>query len=272
MKYDISICLAGIRPYNWLKLYKSIEDSCNKHSWELVIVSPFDLPNELKYYNNIKYLRDYGCPTRSSQLTVLVSSGRLMTFSIDDGFYLPDALNKSVDLLNQKNHKDAVVMRYKEGAGFINNPNAPSFPDEYWNACFHLDPNHTKFKPDWKIAPQPMLRLDYFYELGGINCLRYSAMSFGTWSLCGRLQDDGGIFYLSPEVCMLADNYGATGHDHKPIFDVHSGDHHQFLTERQINPQIKINFDNWKDSPEVWNKRFGKKKYLTHEEMMRDMG
>lgn len=257
MSYDLSMCLAGIRPHFWRRLYDSALVSCSRYSWEMVVVSPFPLPPEMEGLPNVKYIYDKGCPTRASQHGAAECSGRLLMFPCDDGIFIPDACNQAIDLWNAAaGPKDGMVLRYKEGAGM----NAPSFPLEYWNVSYHLDTRSLNIGSDWKIAPQPMLSLEYYREIGGVDVAAFECMSWATHDLCYRLQRDGGKFHLSPLEVMDADNYGATGVDHAPIFYAHSVDHTSF-TNLYHNPsvanRVKIDFNTWQNSPEVWARRWG---------------
>jgi len=47
---DVSVLMPAIRVPNWERMYKSIEGSCQKYSFELVLVSPFDLPESRPVY------------------------------------------------------------------------------------------------------------------------------------------------------------------------------------------------------------------------------
>lgn len=259
MNPEISLCLAGIRPHFWKNLYDSAVKSCTRYTWEMVIVSPMPLPEELKSLDNIKYIYEKGCPTRASQIGAANCTGRLITFPCDDGVFLPNALDSAIDRHNASGRiKDAIVMRYREGAGM----NAGSFPESYWYARHHIPVHSLNLGHDWKIAPQPMLTLEYYKEIGGVDCQTFECMSFATHDLCYRLQRDGGVFHISPLEVMNADNYGETGVDHAPIFHAHGPDHRKF-TDMYNNPsvrnRVKINFDNYKSVSDWWERRWGKK-------------
>lgn len=263
----LSLCIASIRTPNLLKLYESAKKSCTEYSWEMIIVSPFDIPQELKDCYNVKFVRDYGCPTKVSQLSTTLASGEYFHFGVDDAIYLSKSLDNVIKLLEGKLKKDAVVTRYYEGSGFLDNPDtAKAFPDSYWFANHHL--SVPGWLPHWKIAPQFAMRLDYYKELGGFDC-DYSCCSFSTWDLCGRIQKDSGVFHISTDHVMLANNFGEIGLDHAPVYHAHGPDHERFIKMSSEQPnRIKIDFDNWKQSPVVWERRFGKKKYETYEEMI----
>lgn len=257
LKYELSMCLAAIRPHFWKMFYDSAKESCTRYSWELVIVSPFDLPEELKGMNNIKHIKEYGSPVRASQIAAVHSEGRLMSFPCDDGVCLPTAYDQAIDLYNHIDKpKDGIVLRYREASGM----NGKTFPPEYWIAKTHLDTNIIKIENHWKIACQPMISLDYYKKIGGVDCLSYECMAYATHDLCYRIQRDGGVFHLSPSDVMNADNYGETGVDHAPIFygqtthDVNV--FFDMYSKETVKDRINIDFDNWKSSPDVWVRRW----------------
>jgi len=73
----LSISLGGVRPHNWMKLYSSIPNATalSKDEYEVIFVSPFDPPSEMKSLSNVRFIKDYGNPTRSYQLGLLHSKG-----------------------------------------------------------------------------------------------------------------------------------------------------------------------------------------------------
>lgn len=257
MQYELSMCLAGIRPHFWKSVYDSALISCSRYSFEMVIVSPYDLPQELSGYNNIKLIKDKGCPTRASQHGTAECSGKLLMFPCDDGVFIPDSCNQAIDLWNSvAKRNDGMVLRYKEGPGM----NAPSFPESYWNARHHLGDPNLKLEGHWKIAPQPMVSLDYYKEIGGVDVDTFECMSWATHDLCYRIQRAGGTFHLSPLEVMDADNYGETGVDHAPVFYAHSVDQNAFFnlyTNPNVVSRLKVDFNAWERSPEVWARRWG---------------
>ena len=88
---ELSVILPGIRKHNWLSFYKSIEHSFHKN-FELIIISPYELPVELKKYNNIKHIFDHGSPARCQQIGLVNCSGRFITWGADDGIFLENKL------------------------------------------------------------------------------------------------------------------------------------------------------------------------------------
>ena len=92
-----------------------------------------------------------------------------------------------------------------------------------------------------------------------------------------RLQRTGGKIYFAPEHCCIATWYRETTGDHAPI--------HYAMTKRDIpvfvkmysdrryyENRIKIDYDNWKKSPEVWERRFSKGIVNSYEELCKQEG
>ena len=62
-KPELSLLMPGIRPERWKDVFESIYEG-TKRSFELIIVSPYRLPEELTKYKNIKHVTDWGNPVR----------------------------------------------------------------------------------------------------------------------------------------------------------------------------------------------------------------
>lgn len=273
MKYELSMCLASIRPQYLKNVYETALKACKRYSWELIVISPFDLPSDLVGIENIKHIKEFGNPVRATMAGMAACEGKITITPCDDGYFAPDSLDQSIDLWNSINcglseHKNCIVCKYREGEGFMNT-GGESFPIEYWNMNYHLNVPHTE--PHWKIAPQPMIGLDYLKKIGGF-CNEFECMSFACWDICCRIQRDGGVFHLSPTEIMIANNVGAYGSEseeeakiggHSAIFNAHSVDYNKFFEINSKN-RININFDDWKKIPNVWHRRWGNK---TREEL-----
>ena len=98
MKPEISIILPAIRQENWDKLYDSIVASTNR-SFELIICSPYALTPKLQDLKNVKYVKDFGGPTRASAIASLLAEGKLIAWLTDDAILKPNALDAAIDQL-----------------------------------------------------------------------------------------------------------------------------------------------------------------------------
>jgi len=78
-----------------------------------------------------------------------------------------------------------------------------------------------------------------------------------------RLQKDGGKIVFAPKHACIATWYPEESGDHAPIHNA------MFLRDipifwmmysdpKHYEKRIKIHYDNWKKSPEVWERRFSK--------------
>ena len=254
-KYKLSICLPAHRNHLWEEFYKSTVEAVGKNfSWEMILVGPNE-PSE--FFNDIedfKFVKDYGTPSRCAQLATTLAEGELMMWASDDGLFIKNAIDKVIKLHDTIGRKDVIALRYTEGEA---HNDAPMHKD-YWKAWHHpplrVVPRH------YKIILLGMFKLDYFREIGGWDC-RFEHLNMNTHDLSFRVQNDGGAIFESPGVVC---NHDWSPHiyegDHAPIEAAY--EQNDLPLFRQIyqpgnTREIKINYDNWMDSPKVWKRRFG---------------
>jgi len=254
-KYELSICLPAIRPSYWPKLYESSLSACSKYSFEIVFISPYDLPSCLQNKNTVKHIRSYATSVRSAQVGSLSCEGRLIAIPADDGYFFPESFNKSIRLLRKSNSKDVVVLRYRESENY----KCKEFPAEYWYARHHPVLNGLNIPHYYLHAMQPLMLLEYFKEIGGFDC-RFEHLAFAAHDLSYRVQRDGGTLHLSPKEVMNAHWLPGNTGDHGPIAESH--EQHDFplfkkiQKKKNVHKRKRIDFDNWKQCPEVWNRRW----------------
>ena len=259
---DLSICLPAIRPSYWERLYDSFVTACTKYTFEVVFVSPYDLPEPLKDKDNVKHVKSYASSVRAAMEGSLLCEGRLIAVPADDGYAFPESLDRSIELLDQSAEKDAVILRYREGADMEGEPK----PLEYWtvkgNEGF-FEAVKVKMPLDFKFFMQPLMSAEYFREIGGWDC-RFEHLAFAAHDLSYRIQRDGGVLHLSPLEVMNCDwtswDNSMGTKDHAPVQESH-GAHDQPLFIKIYQPdggldRTKIDFDNWKDCPDVWARRW----------------
>lgn len=250
--YDLTILLPGIRTDNWEQLFFSAQKSIGKYYFDLIAVGPYDPPAGLLQYENFKFIRDFGCPSRCVQLAASHAGGKYLCWMSDDGLYEPNTLEQCIDLLESINKDNqAVTLRYFEGEG------RGEFEREYWTARHHADQRLEGVKEGYKIAPLGMYNTEYFKRIGGLDC-RYEHINMCTHDLAFRLQNDGGTVHLSPTT--VARFYWSwIGPDAGPVqrayYEV-DGPLFKKEWDKDQSNRIKIDFDNWKLSPEKWSKRF----------------
>ena len=267
--YDVSLVIPAIRTHLWERMYGSIEKSCKEHSFELILISPFDLPPALEDRDNIKLIKDYGCPTRAAQIGSLHCESKLLYHCVDDAIFRPNAIDIAIDFYNNNcSYKDAVNMRYREGCDYAGDELALS----YWRAHTHGDLRLRGIDPEWKISLHHLLDLEYFREIGGWDC-QFEYLNHALHDIMFRIQADGGKVFNSPIEITSCDWMPGESGDHAPIHNAQIF-HDEPLFRRMYGvpgiakSRTKIDINNWKKADEVWNRRFGEKLPESYESLM----
>ncbi len=285
MKYDLAICLPGIRNDSWEKLYSTVVESIGPYSFEMIIVGPYPPNSDLSNRSNFKFFKDYGYPTRCAQIATMLAESEYMMWASDDGYFTPNSIKECLDLFKNKDKnindkyknisdKDEIIIQYTEGTPEQVNPNF--HPDEYWNAKTHGDLRLNGIKDNFKIAPVGMLKLDYFRWLGGWNC-KYEHLNMCCHDLAFRVQNNGGNLYLSPSMVMRCTWSPGTieingikhwiSNEHIPIHRAYFENDLQLFREMWSSPQnsdkIRMDYFNWNNAPAIWSRRFGKRVLVT---------
>lgn len=255
MKYNLSVIIPSIRVQNLSKIYFMLEKAIEPYDFELIVVGPYQIPETLYNKENVKYIKDFGCPSRCVQLASTMVEGKYLCWMSDDCTYLtPQGLSQCINILEKSNENDAICLRYFEGDG--NN----EFAYEYWNAEYHghqKDLLGIKGK-NYKLAPLGMYNTEYFREIGGLDC-RYQHINLCTHDLAFRLQNNGGKIHLSPQT--VARFYWSwitadAGPVQKAWFENDESFFRTMYNKDQSN-RIKINYWNWTEVESKWSMRFG---------------
>lgn len=254
MKPIISILLPSIRPHKLLDHYRSIQKSTEKE-FELIIVSPFSLPEELKNLPNIKYYQDWGNPVRAQCIGAGLAEGKYITWSADDCLYFPSILDIVIDNLEKSNdHKKVITCKYIEGVG------SGMEKDEYYllNLAYPFSPF---INNNWWIFNAAIINRSYYDYLGGFDC-RFFTTCYGHSDLAIRAYNDGANVELINEFLVKCEHMPGTSGDHFPI-DFFGNNNDRPLYQNiygDINclKRTKIKLDNWKDSENIWSARFDK--------------
>lgn len=271
---DISFLVPTIRPNNLPDFMLSLERSCMNYNWEVVFISPFDRPKSLKEYGGIiKWVKDFGSPSRCSQIGLFECVGKLVAHTVDDAIFFPGALDECVDLYNKKcGKKDVINMRYIEGPNF----SGSKVSDQWWFAHYHEQLRLPGVKKEWKISLHHMLSLDYLMELGGYDC-RFNHMNFNLHDLMFRIQHDGGKIIDSPNFVTNCNQFATDTVDHAPIFNSHNEHDLPLFTNlysdsKAVEKRVKIDVNNWAEEPAIWDRRFNKGIPNTYEDLVKNNG
>lgn len=260
MKYDLSICLPAIHTEYWEELYQSLQEACSKHSFELVLIGPYAPSEELGSKDNVKYVKSFASSVRATMEGSIQCEGRLMAVPADDGYFYPESFDQSIDLLDQMNPRDLIVLRYREGKNYKHprKSGKNSKRLNYWEVRSHPTLNKLGIPLHYKHACQPLLSLEYFREIGGFDC-RFEHVAMAAHDLSYRAQRNGSNVHLSPIEVMNADWRPGTP-EHIPIEISHNEHDYPLFQaihrDKGIGNRTVIDFDNWKDAPTVWPRRW----------------
>ncbi|MHA2279435.1 MAG: hypothetical protein ACXAC5_00890 [Promethearchaeota archaeon] len=252
----LSIFLAGIRTNNWMDLYNSIPQVTSIRDYELVFVGPQDLPDDMCNIDNVRYIKDYGCPSRCYQLGVLHSKGEYVVWAADDGSFSPGlAIDKAFDSI-PKDRKGVVSLKYFEGPATPKASKQNS--DEWWVVRRHKSLNKKcRFAPaNYYIVMNALIRRDYMMEIGGFDC-RFEHIGIGAVDLAIRLQNDGAKVVLGEKFMDIGHMLDAAG-DHGPIYHAHIENDYPLFVKiyNSESSRGQIDFDNWQNAEAVWSRRF----------------
>ncbi len=248
--------MPGIRPQNWRVAYESILTATND-SFELIIISPFDLPSDLNNINNIKYIKDFGSPTRASQIGCYLSEGKFLFPNFcDDAVFIPKSIDQNLQLLLEmgENNRNVISCKYSESDNFSNRHNYQS--DEVYFLVNSYPVNRNITPSNWYILNNPFWHRDYFEQLGGYDCI-FGVCPIAHADLAVRAYIDGANIKLSPIPIMEVD-HGQD--DHKPIEISQLGYDAPAFQRKYFNSldafPTKIPFNNWKNADNIWKFRF----------------
>lgn len=254
--YDISVFMPSIRTHLIPTWYESLVKSCDRHTFQVVLCGPFDFPTEITQLPNVKVIKDYGHPTRAAQLAALACDGRLLYHVVDDALFVPAQISNAIDLLNTKSRQDIVGMRYTEGRHF----SGVMPEDTYWMAGFNEYAGWPNIPATWGQNCHFIMMSDYFREVGGFDCC-FEYLNHACHDLEFRLQQNGSIWYNSVGTVTICDWTPGTL-EHKPIADGQIKHDSPLFRDMWYdgNTRFTILADNWKDYPEIWERRFNNTK------------
>jgi hypothetical protein len=268
---NLSIVVPTIRTHLLEDLYQSFCDSCNSHSFEVIFVGPFDIPDTLRKKKNVKYIKDYGQPSRAAQLGLVEASGDLFCWVTDDCFCYPNTLSETIEFYTKNCiDTDIVGMRFfenpehykniKEGATVDRNPERrlSDHPDHYWFAKSSY-PYLPAVKPEWGTACLFMSKTHHVKMYGGWDC-QWEHLNHATHDLLFRMQNQGNRFFLTEYDVFVANWYEGTSQDHAPVHYGQLTHDVQLFNQVWTNPfngRQRVNLNNWQDVSEIWERRFG---------------
>lgn len=263
--------LPSIRPHFLPRFVESFSAACTKYDWEILVGSPFDLP---PLDSRVKLLKSYRNPSAVTQLLVAEAKKDLIFITTDDGYIMDHSIDICIDQWNRHHlstRKQSIItcMRYREG-----NETQP-MPDYYWYAWAHAPLMLPGIKKDWKLAPQLMMSRYWYNLLGGIDC-QFEYSNYGIHDLVFRNQWLGKDIIISEVEVLNASHMPGESGDHKPIHNCQTYFDEPKFKEIYSQPDAAANrwqipYDNWKQTEEVWSRRFKEPLPTTYDEMLKQL-
>jgi hypothetical protein len=265
-KPKLSCFLPSIRSHFLVRWYDSFLKSIGPITHEIVIASPFDLPEELAELDNWKLIKTFRHPTAASQLAALNCSANHLYTTTDDVLFEPNVLEDlyNFSLLMESIHNEDLIIGapYREGSGF----SGKTLPSYYWET----GPSYGNFpyiNPNYGINCHFLIKRDTFRKYGGFDC-RYGYLNHATHTFQILLQDAGGRFInFGQDVCS-ADHYPDTTNDHSFIHHQQTGPDTKTFIEDWSKPggPPLPELDNWKHTEEFCG-RFKGKMWNSYQEL-----
>lgn len=248
----ISIVVPAIRKELWENFYNSIANSFHGE-WELILIGPYQ-PDFQK--DNMRWIEDWGCPTRCQQIGILEAKGEWICFGWDDGIFQNDSLDKYYSCLSDyKDYKTAVSGRYTEGTQSI----GYMLCDDYYKIKTHEQAQSPYISGDSIIFNTGFVSTKLLKEIGGMDC-RFETTGLACLDLSIRLQLYGVKIILGEGLLLTCSWLPGNEGDHEPVNKAFFQADMPYYNKKYKSPEFKneiiIPLDNWKQALEKWERRF----------------
>jgi len=260
--YDLSYVFIGLNPEKWEQNFYNIMGAVAPYTFEFIIVSPYFPTPALQQELNVKFIRDFGHPSRCLQLGSTISVGEFFTWGSEDYRAEPNGIAKSIKLLKKNRFYDVINMLYSEGPGYTGSQH---LDENYWKPYTHPPLRQKQVNPEWQICMTPLLRLQLFREMGGVDC-RYEHFNFNVHDLMFRIQHRNGRIIKTPEKVYSHDHVPQYVGDHRAFEDCQAENDMPRFIMRYSQPTIDmtpIPYDNWMFQSNIWARR--EKRYVKNE-------
>lgn len=253
----LSILMPAIRPERWTSLFNSIVNSLESgNNFELILVSPNRLPETLEGLGNIKYVTDFGSPTRCFNIALEMAEGKYVTWGADDGTYLPGALKKVLEKLESANDEKLVIALTQMEDQHV-------YDKEFCRINKHAQLSSPHIKDDYVLFPTAVMRTKFMEEVGGLDC-QFQGHAMAHIDFAIRAQTLGAKVEFEPNLCLKLTHMMGPSGDHGPIhYSQIQEDEPRFRQVYSVDNTERIHklatpsfVSNWKEQEDVWHWRF----------------
>ena len=249
---DLTIVSVGIRNERWPELVRSIATGIKKYSYEIILVGPRQLPQELHHVEGVRYIKEDSRPTRKYMCAASIAEGKYIGYIGDDSIITEGSIDRAVDILENGNKIDLVALRHIQTNNY--DGIVPAFSQvnpEWWTVKVQQTLKKQFVREDWKVTCDPLINLDYLKQLGGLDC-RFHFLNFAVHDLTFRAQKNGSLAFISPDIVMNTPIHEHSHHN--AIRNLVHEDEVLFdrLWSKERHPVIS--WDNWKEASQLWDR------------------
>lgn len=254
----LSILVPGIRREKWNHLYNSIDSavSFGVHSWEMIIISPYELTDYLKNLDNVRWIQSWRSPIACQQQGLVAAFGEYISWAADDGEYMPKSLNIALETLADKPYNHIIVGKYFEG------DNPQGMDDDWYYHLYNHDSCRLPYVPrDAIMLNCGVVSRQLLDDLGGWDSVMFEVCPFAYNDLGIRAKKSGAIFEIQKDIMFKCSHEPGMLGTHGPIHlaqTEHDEGIFKALYIVDYLPRLRIDINNWKNTPERWERRFGK--------------
>jgi len=253
-KIKLSIVVPAINTDRWMGFYESITKAYSGE-WELILLGPYDMSEELKAKGNVRWIYDWGSPSRRCQRGLLASKGEFVMFSWDDAIFYPGMIDKTFEL-HDGDYKTVVSSKYLESDMEVSKQ--IMIDDAYYTVHYHQQISFDSIPKDFKLWQTGIATRKLLIELGGIDCSFEAVPMAAQCDIAIRMQFYGCKFIMQ-DGFILKCSWSPDREHHPPTRA--TVDHDIPLLKLMAHNKdvfvnrTKIRLDNWELSPEVWERR-----------------
>jgi glycosyltransferase involved in cell wall biosynthesis len=264
----VSIVIPCIRAKNLEKIYDALQKACSRYPFELIITSPYKIPDSILAKDNVVYIHSYQHPTAAVQAAIQMCNAEFLYLTADDGLVQAGAIDTAIDMFrnNKMGDTDIVNMKYHEDALEVDTlevkKELTDFPADYWSPWRHQSLQIAGINPNWVMALQFFVKLNYFYQLGGFDC-GFEILNYSLHDFVYRAQQNGSKVQTLPQDAFLCSWLSHHNGDHGPVHDAAVGpDKDKFYSiytkANAAQERIRLYYQNWRSYDSIWTRRFDK--------------
>ncbi len=271
MQPKISILLPSIRPQNLIKYFEAAKKASETNDFEIVIVSPYKIPDELLKDPRIQYIHSYCNPNVALAQAAANARGEFLLNSTDDGLLQENVLDIAYDIfINKFRDIDILNLQYLEDVLDFDTLELKKEPipfhPNYWLAGIYPEYQKPAINPNWRLAPHFFMKREYFEKLGGLD-MRFTYNNHSLHDVLFRAQYNGSRVFDFPYPAFYVSHAPGETKDHKPVNDAqifHDTPifNELYSKEDAISSRVFLNINDWKNYPKVWDRRFSDIKNL----------